>query len=459
MTRNGYAFGENLEFYTIGFGGTMQTESGSRLLNGMLDIAYGEEGHSGHYMTISDTDYDPRNPFNYNVDYSTASNALKNDLRTIMGMNESFSNIVIQDDLSAYVDLYGLAGAGTNAADIMRAARAKVTMKVPAPDASQEPQIITLYENGASATSEKAKFTKASGQKATIIQELQYDAATKTVKAVFDPEYQAVEGTVYTLSFDVKATDYAYTKYAQNGYDKYTSGEKQGQVITGDPDTDFLGTSPANATSVDKEGFRSNDEAKATYNHNGTPEKVEYPHPVIQVAARIDIVKTDQTGAALEGAKFNLYDNRYDVSKTVEENAGYLIEADLQSEKPNGFAGEDAVIRNGKLTAGTYYLVETKAPAGYIALSGPVEIIITETDGDFHISAKIDGVPIVGEKLKWVNKGLWKMTLQNSAGYALPSTGGPGTRIFTILGSLLVLGAGLLLWGRRRTIYHNVERS
>ena len=35
-------------------------------------------------------------------------------------------------------------------------------------------------------------------------------------------------------------------------------------------------------------------------------------------------------------------------------------------------------------------------------------------------------------------------------GYDLPATGGPGTRLFTILGSILVLGAGVLLWRRRR---------
>ena len=36
------------------------------------------------------------------------------------------------------------------------------------------------------------------------------------------------------------------------------------------------------------------------------------------------------------------------------------------------------------------------------------------------------------------------------AGYALPSTGGPGTRLFTILGSILIFGAGGLLWRRQR---------
>ena len=39
---------------------------------------------------------------------------------------------------------------------------------------------------------------------------------------------------------------------------------------------------------------------------------------------------------------------------------------------------------------------------------------------------------------------------KQEGGYELPHTGGPGTRIFTILGSILILGAGALLWRRLR---------
>ena len=46
----------------------------------------------------------------------------------------------------------------------------------------------------------------------------------------------------------------------------------------------------------------------------------------------------------------------------------------------------------------------------------------------------------------------YTLIVTNSAGYELPSTGGPGTRAYTILGSILILGAGVLLWRRRRTI-------
>ena len=45
-----------------------------------------------------------------------------------------------------------------------------------------------------------------------------------------------------------------------------------------------------------------------------------------------------------------------------------------------------------------------------------------------------------------------ELMVMNSAGVELPSTGGPGTRLFTILGSILVMFAGVLLVRRRRCI-------
>ena len=40
--------------------------------------------------------------------------------------------------------------------------------------------------------------------------------------------------------------------------------------------------------------------------------------------------------------------------------------------------------------------------------------------------------------------------IQNTQGTELPSTGGIGTTIFYVLGTILVLGAGILLVTRRR---------
>ena len=80
----------------------------------------------------------------------------------------------------------------------------------------------------------------------------------------------------------------------------------------------------------------------------------------------------------------------------------------------------------------TYYVEETNSQlTGYLAPS------YTNTIAPTGATAAYDGGTIINKQ---------------EGGYELPSTGGPGTRLFTILGSILILGAGVLLWRRRRLI-------
>ena len=84
----------------------------------------------------------------------------------------------------------------------------------------------------------------------------------------------------------------------------------------------------------------------------------------------------------------------------------------------------------GGLANGTYYLVETKAPAGYNQLTAPVVVKVEggNTEDKLSVTAKVE----------------------NSAGALLPSTGGMGTTIFYVLGSILVIGAVVLLVTKKR---------
>lgn len=95
-----------------------------------------------------------------------------------------------------------------------------------------------------------------------------------------------------------------------------------------------------------------------------------------------------------------------------------------------------------------YYLYETLAPVGYNLLAEPVSFKINaeySEDG----SKLADGFPTVT-----VGNGESSTTLStdviNNAGSTLPETGGIGTTIFYILGSLLVVGAGIVLVTRKR---------
>lgn len=93
---------------------------------------------------------------------------------------------------------------------------------------------------------------------------------------------------------------------------------------------------------------------------------------------------------------------------------------------------------NGRFTiqglgAGTYYLTETKQPAGYNKLKDPVTVVIDE-----------NGKVRVGESEANPVK------VENKTGTVLPSTGGTGTTMIYLVGALLVLGSGVVLVTKRR---------
>lgn len=85
------------------------------------------------------------------------------------------------------------------------------------------------------------------------------------------------------------------------------------------------------------------------------------------------------------------------------------------------------------LGAGTYYLTETKQPAGYNKLKNPVTVVI-DNDGNVTVDgANADPVKVL-----------------NNTGSILPSTGGAGTTMIYLIGGALVLGSGVVLVTKRR---------
>lgn len=86
------------------------------------------------------------------------------------------------------------------------------------------------------------------------------------------------------------------------------------------------------------------------------------------------------------------------------------------------------------LGAGTYYLTETKAPAGYNKLTAPITIAIDEAG-----NVTMNGSPVTED-----------VEVVNQAGSLLPSTGGVGTTMFYVIGGILVVGAGVVLVSKKR---------
>lgn len=104
------------------------------------------------------------------------------------------------------------------------------------------------------------------------------------------------------------------------------------------------------------------------------------------------------------------------------------------------------------LAAGKYTITELKTQDGYNLLTSPIELTIafngTASSGKFTYTST---GAVVQETPQNTENGVVKLTVENSKGTVLPSTGGIGTTIFYVVGSILVLAAaGLLIAGRKK---------
>lgn len=127
------------------------------------------------------------------------------------------------------------------------------------------------------------------------------------------------------------------------------------------------------------------------------------------------------------------------------------------------------VVKNDEGTAftfsglddGDYRLTETATPAGYNTID-PIEFTITaEHDvlSDNPALTSLNGNAATGEITftSSIPDGSLSADIVNQSGATLPETGGMGTTLFYIVGSALVIGAGVLLITKRRmgASHHN----
>lgn len=141
------------------------------------------------------------------------------------------------------------------------------------------------------------------------------------------------------------------------------------------------------------------------------------------------------SGSALQGAEFDLYhlvgEERQFVASFVSDSNGMLVSD-----------GWDSI----RLAAGTYHLIETKAPEGYILKTDPV-VITVNADGvtyNEHTALSSNG--------RGVNEqnGVYLLLISNSQGFELPSTGSSETIVRAFIGVVMLLGGAVVLFLHRR---------
>ena len=183
--------------------------------------------------------------------------------------------------------------------------------------------------------------------------------------------------------------------------------------------------------------------ATLTYSNDPTTDTTKESEPVIVkvysskiVIDKVEKVAEGTDAKKLKGAEFVLYkkETSGDTTSTVyykwNKTAKKVEWVEDRAAATVAITDNYGAASFDGLANGTYYLVETKAPAGYNRLEKPYEVEVKggTTVADLSVTAKVE----------------------NQAGALLPSTGGMGTTVFYVLGAVLVLGAVVLLVTKKR---------
>lgn len=175
---------------------------------------------------------------------------------------------------------------------------------------------------------------------------------------------------------------------------------------------------------------------------------------VIVFTYKTVVNKVDASGNPLSGAEFALkkFVESESGTETYNENKGNWVDVSVVKNT------EGTTFTFSGLDDGEYKLVETTPPAGYNSID---DIYFTVTAGhdiesDSPALNSLSGDVVSGELTFTSDKfdGSLTTKVENRQGSILPSTGGIGTTIFYVLGTVLVLGAAIVLVTKKRM---NVE--
>lgn len=100
------------------------------------------------------------------------------------------------------------------------------------------------------------------------------------------------------------------------------------------------------------------------------------------------------------------------------------------------------------LVDGVYAITETNAPAGYVILNG--EMYFKTANGTVTITDKDGNAKEYEDFTMDTEQGVIVLKLKNHPGVELPQTGGEGTLLFSVFGTILVLSSALLILAKRK---------
>ena len=145
------------------------------------------------------------------------------------------------------------------------------------------------------------------------------------------------------------------------------------------------------------------------------------------------MTKVNERQERVAGAGFTLYkkiNNQYSEVRKIEASSSSTFD----------FYG---------INAGDYKLVESTTPAGYNTMKD-IEFTITSTIDSTGALTDMTSTSATATFETDVNRGYINLKVVNKQGALLPNTGGIGTTILYLVGTSLVLGAGVLFVVKKR---------
>lgn len=210
-------------------------------------------------------------------------------------------------------------------------------------------------------------------------------------------------------------------------------------------------------------GSKGNDNTvKAVYRTNAQPssepDKTTTEKKTKTYTWGINLLKVGENdSAAIPGVEFKLSNDEGKVYKFVKTDAGFYVPADAQAAGASEILRTDSAgrIKINGLKSDVYSLTEVKTATGYVLLKNPVEIVITGNNENGSATATVNrkdaelSSVTVGSETS--TTALVEVKIVNSRGFLLPSTGGAGTTMFTIIGiAVISISAALLIILRRK---------
>lgn len=195
-----------------------------------------------------------------------------------------------------------------------------------------------------------------------------------------------------------------------------------------------------NASFVEKQVYNTNARTTLTYKVFESLDgetiiledrTLEFEIPAVHgYLVELDFWKVDPYGRSVVGAEFTL---SHDPLNCYNQQCRGDHATAVSIANKVAVSGEDGKVSFSQIPSGhTYTLVETKVPEGY-----------APTNNTYQVVADYDTVQVIvkdsgGTELTWDN------TILNITSFVLPNTGGPGTDLYTLGGTLLMLTFFLL---------------